>query len=128
MRPDASNVIDANTGRLQHSFAASTPARSSFKSENVSKKTACAPAATPARIICAKSAYASSNFSVPSGSSSSPMGPMSSATRACVPSQARSATPTEAVTTSPTEKPVPASLCALAQNVFASTISDPACT
>ena len=128
VRPDCSNVIEANTGSSQHSFAASTPARSSFRSENVSKNTASAPASAPARIICAKSAYASSKRSVPRGSSSSPIGPISSATLASVPAQARLATATDARTTSSTAKPVPASLCAFAQNVLASSICEPACT
>ena len=53
------------------------------------------------------------------GSSSSPKGPMSTATRVSVPSAARLAISTPRVTTSSTPWPVAASLRALAPKVLA---------
>ena len=126
VRPSASNVIVANTGKAVHSFAARIPIRISARSENVSNNTPSAPAASPAVSISLNSAYASSNDNVPIGASSSPTGPISRSTFVPVPVHARRAAPTDAVTTSFTEYPCPASLCALAQKVFVRTISEPA--
>ena len=82
VRPSASKLMLASTGRVLFSFAASSAAFNSYRSVKVSIITRSAPAATPARTIRAYSLTASSKASVPMGSSSSPSGPISSAVSA----------------------------------------------
>ena len=76
VRPDASNVIVANTGLSVCSFRASTHALSSYKSENVS---AMYPSTRPpvSSAISAYAPYASSKDSVPEGCIIAPVGPTS---------------------------------------------------
>ena len=81
VRPPASKLMLASTGRPQFSLQASRAAFSSYRSVKVSHKIRSAPAAAPARTISAKASTASSKGRVPAGSSSSPRGPMSRATR-----------------------------------------------
>ncbi len=80
VRPSSSKVMVQNMGRSEHSFAASTAALASARSAMVSMMKRSAPAASAARTCCANSSYASSNGSVPMGSRSDPVGPMSAAT------------------------------------------------
>ena len=54
VRPEASKVMVAHTGRPQFSFAARMPARSSCRSLMVSKTIRSAPAAAPAVTISRK--------------------------------------------------------------------------
>ena len=82
VRPPASKLMLASTGRLLFSLTASRAAFSSYRSVKVSRNTRSAPAATPARMMRPYSATASSNARVPLGSSSSPSGPTSSAANA----------------------------------------------
>ncbi len=98
----SSKVIVAKIGREQASFAASTPARSSARSEKVSNAIISTPAFTPATITSRKISYASSKVSVPAGSIISPIGPISRATRA-LPFEARFAMYTASFITSETE-------------------------
>ena len=80
VRPPASKLMLASTGRPQFSLQASRAAFSSYKSVKVSQRTRSAPASAPARMISAKADTASSKGRVPAGSSSSPSGPTSRAT------------------------------------------------
>ena len=100
VRPSASKLMLASTGRSQFSFTASRAAFSSYRSVKVSTTTRSAPAAAPARTMRAKSATALSKGRVPMGSSSSPSGPMSSAVSAPKRWQARLQQATPAATTS----------------------------
>ena len=116
-----SKLIVQKTGKSVCSLAASTAAFASFKSVIVSMKTASAPAAAPASICSANSAYAVSNDSVPIGASSSPSGPISSPTNAPYGSAAFLAHRTPACTACSTVRPVPCSLCAFAPKVLLNT-------
>ena len=115
------------TGRLLHSFTASSAARHSCRSVMVSTITRSAPADTAARTISLKMPTASSNWRVPVGSSSWPMGPTSRATRAR-PAAACFARATAAGTTSSTVLPVRRSFSRLAPKVLAQRIWLPAST
>ena len=102
VRPVASKLIVTHTGSVECSFAASRAAFASYRSVIVSMQMRSTPAFTPASTISANMSTAVSNGSVPIGSSSSPKGPISSATRADVPMQAFFAAAMAADTTSAT--------------------------
>ncbi len=99
VRPVFSKLIEHHTGRSQFSFTASTAAFTSAKSVMVSHTTRSAPLAAPCRTCRANSSMASSICRLPPGSSSSPIGPRSSATLHPVPAAARRAMRTAASTT-----------------------------
>ena len=117
--------MEARMGRSQHSFAASTAARVSWRSVIVSIKIRSAPAGTPAWTTSLNIWTASSKCRVPVGSKSWPMGPKSSATRAWSPA-ACLAIATVGGTTSATVLPVRASFSRLAPKVLALMIWAPA--
>ena len=86
--PSFSKLMVTQTGRLEFSLAASTAARASWRSVNVSNTTRSAPACSPAMTISLKMSYASSNERVPRGFIISPIGPISRATRTPLPADA----------------------------------------
>ena len=118
VRPRSSKLMVTRAGRRVFSFTASSAALASYRSVMVSMAARSAPASAPATAISRKMSTASSNVSEPKGSSSAPMGPMSSPTRQSVPSAAFLAAATAACTTSATVWPVSASFSRLAPKVL----------
>ena len=118
VRPEASKDMVTKAGRPAASFTASRAALASYRSVMVSITARSAPARAPASAASRKRAQASSKDRLPMGSSSSPRGPRSRATRAPDSSAASRAFRTAAATTCSTLWPEPASLRALAPKVL----------
>ena len=118
VRPFSSKLIDTSTGRVLFSLAASRAARASCRSVIVSM-TMRSALSRPARTMQANCSTASSKSNVPDGASSSPRGPMSSATHAPDARAASRATSSAAPISCGAVQPLPSSLRRLAPKVLA---------